>query len=392
MHPEGAMMQRVRYILMLVIFLSAAFTAVGRDSLYHDVSVAASAGYNLPSHGFYRGRNPSGLPLYTNASYHLQYAFGYQPGTRTGSLYPGVTQGVGIGAMTFYNHSLMGTPVLAYVFQNAKILDICPDLGLDYAWEFGGSFGWHCNDIIVSRANIYVNVGLMLSWDMSKMWSLSFGPEFSHCSNGDTQYPNGGANLLNFKVGLTGHVVPENGHEDKASIKEYESELRKRPFADRMEYDLVLFGGWRAGKVTGDTYALINEAFPVFGMNFMPSYRLSRHFSAGLSLDLLADRSANIYDVVRGEEINDVLSYKQPAMGRQIAAGVSIRGELTMPIFTVGVGAGGFVLPNGDSLRGLYTTFCLKTFVTEHIFLNVSYRLSARNFTHNMMYGLGWRF
>jgi hypothetical protein len=381
-----------RYILVTLIFLSAALSAAGRDSLYHDISFAASAGYNLPSHGFYRGHNPSGRPIPANTSYHLKYAFGYQPGTRPGSLYPDVSQGLGIAALTFFEPSIMGTPVQVYIFQNVRLLDISPEVGLNYAWELGGSFGWHRNDIVASRANIYVNVGLMFSWDMSQLWTLTLGPEFSHYSNGDTKYPNGGANLINFKIGLTAHAVPENGAVDRKVAREYESELRQRRFAERIEYDLVLFGGCRAGKVTDGTYALINETFPVFGLNFMPSYRLNRYFAAGASLDLLADRSANLYDVVEGEEIDEVLSYKQPSIASQIAAGVSVRGEITMPIFTVGIGVGGFVLGNGNSLSGLYSTFCLKTFMTDHLFLNVSYRLSARNFTHNMMYGLGWRF
>jgi hypothetical protein len=347
------MTQMRRYILVTLIFLSAALSAAGRDSLYHDISFAASAGYNLPSHGFYRGHNPSGRPIPANTSYHLKYAFGYQPGTRPGSLYPDVSQGIGLAALTFYAPSIMGSPVLAYIFQNVRILDISPEVGVNYAWELGGSYGWRRNDIIESRANIYVNVGLMLSWDMSQLWTLTLGPEFSHYSNGDTKYPNGGANLINFKVGLTGHAVPETGSVDRSVAREYESELREKPFADRMEYDLVLFGGMRSGKVTDGTYALINEAFPFFGLNFMPSYRLSKHFSAGASLDLLADRSANLYDVVKDSDNREVLSYKQPSMGKQVAAGVSVRGEITMPIFTVGIGVGGFVLGNGNSLRGL---------------------------------------
>ena len=47
---------------------------------------------------------------------------------------------------------------------------------------------------------------------------------------------------------------------------------------------------------------------------------------------------------------------------------------------------------NTDSLKGLYTTFSLKDFVSRRLFLNVTYRLSSRNYTHNMMYGIGWRF
>ena len=380
-----------RYILAIMIFLSVAISAAGRDSLYHDVSVAASAGYNLPSHGYYRGYNPAGTPIYANTSVHLKYAFGFQPGTHKGSLYPGVTQGVGVAGLTFYDHSLMGTPVLGYIYQNARIFEIEDGFSLDYGWELGGSYGWRRNEIIATRANIYVNVGLMLSWDLSQWLTLKLGPEFSHFSNGDTKYPNGGANLINFKVGLTGHLVPESGEPDKALAREYEQQLRERSFGERIEYDLVLFGGWRAGKLTGKSYALINETFPVFGLNFMPSYRMNRYLSAGVSLDLLADRSADLYDVVKNE-MGDVVSYRQPDLFRQIAAGMSLRGEITMPVFTVGVGFGGFVLGTGNSLRGLYSTFCLKTFLNKHLFLNLSYRLSTRNYTHNMMYGLGWRF
>ena len=383
---------RQRLVYTILIFLSVAFTAAGRDSLYHSVSVAASAGYNLPSHGYYRGHNPAGEPIPANTSVHLKYGFGFQGGTRLGDLYPDVTQGVGLAGLTFYSPSLMGTPVVGYIYQNARILNLAPGLGLDYAWELGGSYGWRQTEIISSRANIYVNVGLRLAWDMSQLWTLTCGPEFSHFSNGDTSYPNGGANLVNFKVGVTGHLVAQRESLDRSAIREYESELRERSFGQRLEYDLVVFGGWRAGKLTGRSYALINEAFPVFGLNFMPSYRLNRFLSAGASLDVLADRSANLYDIVKDPETREVISYQQPSLGRQVAAGVSVRGEITMPIFTVGVGVGGFVVPNGDSLRGLYSTFCLKTFLNEHLFLNVSYRLSSRNFTHNMMYGLGWRF
>lgn len=375
-----------RIILLILIFLSAAVSAAGRDSLYHDVSFKASAGYNLPSHGFYRGYNSTGEPVYANTSGHLRYSFGFQPSTSLGSLYPNVTQGIGIAGLTFYNHNLLGSPILIYVFQNARIVELTPDLGLDYGWEFGGSYGWESNEIIATKANIYVNVGLRLSWNMTKLWSLSFGPDFSHFSNGDTKYPNGGANLINFQLGLTGHVVPQS-----APVV-YESQLCDKTFVDRMEYDLVVFGGWRAGKVTNERYAVINEVFPVFGMNFMPSYRLNRYISAGASIDLLADRSANLSDVIKDSDSGVLVSYTQPTLLDQVAAGVTVRGEITMPIFAIGLGIGGFVLPSGNSLRGLYSTFSLKTFMTEHVFLNVSYRLSARNFTHNMMYGLGWRF
>ena len=391
------MRRLLSHIVTTMVLLLSAFHADGSDSLsvrrlYHDVAVSVSAGYNLPSHGYYNGYNPLGKPIPANTAVHLEYGFGLTDATSAGRLYHGVTQGLGISALTFYSPELMGTPFCAYIFQNATIHEFKPGLSLDYSWQLGASCGWNQTDLIASRWNISVNVGLLLSWDISPEWTLGLGPEFTHYSNGDTAYPNGGANLMNLKVGLTSHVVPNMSSNDRNHIVEYESQLSRKSFSERVHYDLLLTGGWRAGKVSRDIYAVINRPFPCFGMNFMPMYQLNRNFSVGASLDLLADRSANLYDIVFEEGSRDVSSFRQPALYEQMAAGLSVRGDITMPIFTVGAGVGAFVLGNGYSLRGLYTVFTLKTFVSERLFLNVTYRLSALNYTHNLMYGLGWRF
>lgn len=89
---------------------------------------------------------------------------------------------------------------------------------------------------------------------------------------------------------------------------------------------------------------------------------------------------------------DEVVSYKLPDLARQTAAGLSLRGDITMSVFTIGAGFGGFLLAGTDSLKSLYTTFSLKAFVSRRLFLNVTYRLSSRNYTHNMMCGIGWRF
>lgn len=386
-----------KHILALTILLLPVFQAGGSDSLqvrrlYHDLTIAASAGYNLPSHGYYNGYNSLERPIPANSSLHLEYALGFTGATHLGRLYPGVTQGIGLAACTFFEYELMGTPVFAYVFQNARIHEFKPGVALNYSWNLGASYGWRTNEMIASPWNVYVNVGLNLSWDISKRWTLGMGPEFSHCSNGDTAYPNGGANLIDFRISLTGHIEEDNFAKDRSEIIGYESQLRNKSFKERMTYDLILGGGVRAGKVTGKEYALINEAFPFFSLYFMPMYRLNRYFSAGASLDLLADRSANLYDVYCDKETREVILYTQPPIYRQMAAGLSVHGDITMPVFTIGAGIGGFVLGSGQTLRGLYTTFSLKAFMTERLFLNVTYRLSARNYTHNLMYGLGWRF
>lgn len=386
-----------RHIISIIVFLSVAFVATGRDSLevskvYHDIRFDVSAGYNLPSHGYFNGYNPLDKPLYFNSLAHLKYGFGFQPGTRLGELYPGVTQGVGLSVCTFYSKELMGNPLLLYIYQNGPLYEIKPGFSVDYNWEFGGSYGWTQSELIATRANIYINVGLMLSWDLGHDWKFSFGPEFSHFSNGDTKFPNGGANLFNLKFGVTSHLAQPRNLSDRRQINEYNERLRQNSFADRIEYDLIVLGGWRAGKVIDSKSYNINEVFPFFAVNFIPMYRIDRYFSAGASLDLLADRSANLYDVVYDRETKQVMGYSQPGLDKQIAAGLSLRGDITLPVFTIGAGFGGFVVPAGKSLTGLYTVFSLKTFVTKSLFMNITYRLSAKNYTHNMMYGMGVRF
>ena len=391
------MRARLRFLISIIVIFTFAQMVSGKDSLCvkrlcHDLELAVSGGYNLPSHGFYVGHNPTGKPLYANSSLHLKYGFGFQPDTYKGNLYPNTIQGIGVAATTFYNHSLMGTPVFAYIFQKGNIWEFSDHLGLDYNFEFGGSYGWKHNAIISTDANIYVNVGLMLSVDVNKFLTLTFGPEFSHCSNGDTSFPNGGTNVVNFRLGMTGHVEPLNGESDRTAAREYCSVLREESFAQRMIYDLVIYGGWRAAKVSKCSYAPINEPFPFFAVNFIPMYRINHYFSAGASLDLLMDRSADIYDVIVDPLTDEVISYQQPGLLEQTAAGLSLKGDITFPIFTVGAGVGGFLLTNSNSLRGIYTTFSLKAFVSKRFFLSANYRLSTKNFTHNMMYGLGWRF
>ena len=141
--------------------------------------------------------------------------------------------------------------------------------------------------------------------------------------------------------------------------------------------------------IIGSRLHIINEAFLTAGLQFNPLYHFNGYLSAGPSLDLLYDRSANLNASVDEEH---VLTYSSPAFINQCAAGISVRGELKMPIFAVNIGIGYNFSRRGSDLRGIYGIFALKAFVTESIFLNIGYRLSTVLYSHNLMFGLGWRF
>lgn len=393
-------MKRIELIYILSIFLALqlceeAYASSSEDSqdrkdCVHAVSLNVRPSYIIPSHGFYNGWNPMGRPLRVGGSLHAGYSFSYNKGTFWGDLYPGAYQGVGLGVQTLSSHEYIGTPVMLYLFQGSPIVNFSERLSLGYEWNLGLSGGWKPNEqrLTGSSFNVYVNVGLIFTWKISRNWDLTFGPEYTHFSNGDTRFPNAGANTLNLRMGARRYFDRGTYVVEKPAL--FSSTLKNFPFAERLTYDLTVFGGCRADRMVKDgRLHIINRNFPTAGIQFTPLYHFNHCLSAGPSLDILYDRSANLLASVDDDK---VLTYTYPDFFSQCAVGLSVRGELKMPIFAVNIGVGYNICEKKSDLRGLYGVFALKSFVTDSLFLNVGYRLGTVLYAHNLTFGLGWRF
>lgn len=360
-------LKRVKRILLILICLlgTAVHQAVGGN-----VVINLRPSYVVPTHGYYNGWNTSGKPLRTAFSGDIQYTFSSQ-----GHF---AYQGAGIGVHSFFAHDLLGTPVSIYLLQGAPLLQVCKGLRLGYEWNFGLSAGWKNNGTVtVSALNTYINVAALFDLRISDYWSLMFGPGYTHFSNGDTKFPNGGANTLNFRIGAKYNL---QGNNDEGVERIFAPEPHKKAFKDNISYDLTALGGWRADRFIDDERNLVidNSAYTLIGLQFNPSYHFNEYLSLGPSLDLVYDASAN-------------RNFNKGFLSH-CAVGVSVRGEISMPIFSVNVGGGYNVLQSGPDLKGFYGIFSLKAFLTEKLYLNVTYRLGQTSYAHNMMFGIGWRF
>lgn len=387
----------VKHIIMTSLLLSLfhisikaeVADSVATDKTSHYLGFNIRPSYILVSHPFWKDHNSSEKPMIFSGSAHLQYAFGFSPESHLGKLYPGVIQGIGIGGWTFLNNKEVGSPVSLYLFQTAPIVDLGDDWHLGYEWNLGVSLGWKENVCIASFANAYINLGLLFKYDINPHWTFSIGPEYTHFSNGDTKFPNGGANTIGIRAGVTASLTDIPKTATKTYIKDYESAHRSRKVSERMMYDILAYGAWRADTVVGNAHMYhINERFPVAGIHFNPLYKISRNFGAGVSLDLTYDSSANLYGH-KGDEDN--VSYLTPPLREQLAAGISVRGEVTMSIFSINLGPGINFLKSGNDMKWLYTVFNLKTFVSERLFILTGYRFSSLQNTHNLMFGIGYR-
>ena len=350
--------------------------------------------YNLISHGYLGGRNPEGRIIDKCGSLHLRYSFEHSPTSRTGRIYPSLYQGIGIAAYTFGSHNCVGTPLAVYLFQGATLGIISRGPSVGYEWNLGWSWGWVPNEAMNSPWNVLINVGIPIGWQLGNGVELLLTPDFTHFSNGDTSFPNAGTNTFGLRVGITKHLHTPSNHPPRLErLVAPSAELSVKTPRERLVWDLVGYGGWRADRFFSDgKFCVSNRPHPNGGVQLSPLYLLNDHFGLGGSLDIFADTSANLYGAEWDEQTGELVDYQRPSLWEQTSIGLSLRGEWRMGYCSVGVGSGVNIITHGYDMRRYYTTFGLKCFFSERAFLYVGYRLSSLQYTHNIMYGLGWRF
>ncbi len=375
------------------------FDAPERSRIVHGPEAEFRPEHIFPTNPFLSGENADGHPLSVALSTHLRYSFRYTSGSVIDRVIPGVYQGVGIARYDFGNSRELGDPWTVYLFQGARLARISPRLSLNYEWNFGISWGWKpydyydnpANIMMGSRLNAFLNIDCYLQWLLTQRLSLTVGLTLSHFSNGNTQVPNAGLNTGGAKVGVTYCFGPADG------VFPARIPRAARPeFPRHVSYDLVLFGAWcRKGVDYGGRVIVSPEAYSVVGFNFSTMYNFGYKFRAGISADGVYDRSANLYteDYIVSEGGYDPgYTLYNPGFGKQIALGLSARGELVMPYFTVGLGIGYNVLQAGGDLKAIYEVVTLKIAATRNTFVHVGYCLRNFRDPNYLMLGVGYRF
>ncbi len=389
---------RPLYIIYIACFvfgntvLRAAEADSARQKLVHTVGIDFAPAYILPAHSFFKGENGKGEPIRATMSAHLKWAFRFAPGSYFGRNYPHASQGIGVAYNTFSDRREIGTPVALYLFQTSRLAELSDRLSLDYEWNFGASFGWKpydeqtngYNTVVGTKTNAYINLGLMLDWQLAPDWNLTLGAGFSHFSNGNTGYPNSGVNTAGGRIG----IVRTFGGE-RHRLCHYRA---PDPFRRHFSYDLVLYGAVRK-RAYPPQAVLLPGHFGVVGLNVNPMYDISRYFRAGLSLDAQYDESANLegHAVNEGASV-EYLKFYRPPFREQFAVGLSMRAEAVMPVFSINIGIGRNVVCKGKDTDHFYQILALKAHVTRSLFLHVGYQLYKFKDPNNLMVGIGYRF
>ncbi len=394
---------RIRRLILAACFIMATVcspmaadtipSGFSRRPQWH-LGAEISPAYVPATNIFLRGYNVLDKRIDRSISGSVRAGFCFNDSTQEGILYKGLYQGVGIGAVSFFNHSLLGTPVSAYVYQGAPVVRFSRRLWLGYEWKFGAAFGWHhdtesaqLNAAVSTSVTAMMALGLKLHYSLSDRCALTLGAEATHFSNGNTSWPNAGVNSVGASIGFTYMIDPQpQGH---VSSPELEHEADR----GRWMYDIVVFGAWRKRVVNIGEQSepqLCPGRFGVIGVQFSPLRSLNRWVAVGPALDLQWDESAGLDTYWVDGSYGDNIKFHRPPFVKQISAGISAHAELTMPIFSVNAGLGYDILnPKGN--KRFYQSLTLKTFVTRSLYINVGYRLGNFKDPQNLMVGIGLR-
>ena len=356
------------------------------------IEVEGRYGYIFPTSPFIKGDNRLIKEMKNTYSGHLKYSFQYRPNTIADQAYIGAYQGLGVGYFNFGNTEEIGNPFAIYFFQGGRLARFTSRLSLNYEWNFGISLGWKAfheydnpsNKIIGSKANAYLNANVYLNYAISPKFDIVIGATGTHFSNGNTEYPNSGLNTIDCKIGL---VYNFNRRADELT-KSWQRPIVP-PFPRHVSYDLTMFGSWRKKAVNVDGGQVpAPGTYNVMGFSFAPMYNFGYKYRAGVALDGVYDHSANIeQDYYNSED-----GFTKPSFGKQVALGVSARGEFVMPYFTIGIGIGANILHSGGDLKSYYQILALKIDVSRNTYLHIGYNLRDFHEPNYLMLGLGYRF
>lgn len=361
----------------------------------HRIGLTVKPSAILHTNDYLNGNNPEGRTMNHAMSYYLKYAFAAPEHSQEASLYPGAYQGIGVSWHEM--NPQLGNPLSVYVFQGARIATITRRLALNYEWNLGLTLGWNPYDMetnpynisIGSKATAYINVDFYMQWMLSRRFDLNLGLSLTHFSNGNTSMPNYGLNTAGVTMELAYYINRTLTEKDRAYTHCPE-------FMHKLTYDLVIYGAWRQKAYTDgiDIYPIPRKDV-VAGFNFNPIFNLNPWLNAGLSLDGVYDRSANLFfddNETAKYENEETGRYVRPKASKQMALGLSARAEFVMPYFTINIGAGKNLINAKGDFKGIYEVLALKMNLTRRAFIHIGYSLYDLKKPNHLMLGLGWHF
>jgi len=299
-------------------------------------------------------------------------------------------RGVGIYLPHFADKDDLGDPFSVFLFQGARLKQLSSRWSLHYEINLGVSFNWQHYDVyerpwfmgLGSSTNIHLAGNWYLKWKLSQRLDLHTGLTITHFSNGALRTPNNGINKVSAFVEMAYHI---HRKEEKKLLTDGIYIAPK--FEKNKAHDLAFMFTTRTLKVdtadTGLRSKYPKHRFKVAGMSYSYMFHNTRRFMLGPSMEAVYDESVNA--VFRGEKDPNTGRYteymKLGKFADRFSVGLSLKGELTMPGYSIFANVGYDILHKDKIDPSLYQIYGLKVYLLDDLFATFGVR--STNFTRS---------
>ncbi len=240
-------------------------------------------------------------------------------------------------------------------------------IGLGYLTKTFNLEDNYLNVVIGSHLNIHYNLRFGSSYQISDRMSINAGVSLDHYSNGNTNEPNIGLNLLAAYTGLNYRMGKK--------LERIENDIS--PFGHGHTFEVFTsIGAKRTRSFLSNYYVALSTAFEY-------NYKLSRSVNLGAGIDVFYDSSVKPQLEAENESISPTDNFQ---------TGVHISQTLVYRNFRFTLQEGLYVgLTNQLHHKPIYSRGILKYYIND----NFSVRLAMKSHLHILDYpeiGFGYKF
>lgn len=338
------------------------------------------------------------IPHYT--SFSLKYGLTSRGDNWKDHAYGLPYVGIGVYMANFYRDHDLGTPFSIYFFQGAQLKRFKRNLSLNYEWNLGSSFNWKHYDpfdnpdniALGTSVNIHVSGNLYLKWRLNKKMDLHAGAGFTHFSNGASTLPNKGLNMLSGFLELSYHFNRED------ELPSLDKNITPPKFEKRIEHDLLFLITSRSARVdtlhTGLASEYTDRKFKVLGISYAYMFRNSYRYKWGPSIEATYDESAGIKSW-RETHPESGKTFDRVRLGKpreRLSLGVSLKGEVSMPVYSIFAHMGYSVIHGNKKDKKLYQILGVKIFLKDNLFGTFGIRATNFGKAQYLYWNLGYTF
>lgn len=373
-------------LLSICIALPAGYLHAGdtiKTKIPQFIAINAANGGVFPTNDFVSGDRK----IRNYNSFAIKYGFSARGDDWKDFAYGMPYGGIGVYVATFSKRkSDLGTPFSIYTFQGAQLFRPWRNLSLNYEWDLGASFNWKHYDAfdnpdniaLGSSVNIHVSGNLYLKWRLSRYFDLHTGAGFTHFSNGAASRPNKGLNMLAAFVELSYHF----NREEKEPI--FNGNFTPPQYKKHVEHDLMVLISSRQAKIDTLKTRLVSEytqrKFKVIGLSYAHMFAQTYRFKWGPSVEAVYDESSGVTSW-REKHPETGNTHDRIKLGKtkdRFSLGLSLKGEISMPVYSIFAHLGYDIIHGNDQLKSFYQILGVKTYLKDNLF--ATFGIRANNF------------